>query len=246
MYRDQLEIPLSRIDWQFSIANRAAWGISVIVVGACLLPNVPSWLLFLVSMIVAAVTIVSSRFRRDALSPEVAKANTNAGLVVLTSFLPQVLVLKTLFRFEILDWFWPLVVAIVIGLPATFVRLRSLPSMSSGRVGTIGLALFLAYTGTGSLIWSAILFANDMGQPALVADHRVVISAKHEQRGKNYTEHWINAANPPDLKGIRDFSLDRATYETLAVGGNACIEVWRGALSLRWYRVTACGAAGER
>ena len=230
----------SEVDRRYATANMLAWGLLVFVIGACLWHDAPSWFLLLVCATIGVSMAFSATFKPGVLSKEAIKSDANSGLFFLIGFAPLGLALRAMYRFELIDWRWPLLVAMVIGLPLTLIQMRQIGGFDRHKVGAIVLSAFLCYMGPGSLIWSSLQFANDVGTPDLVASYHVQISAKHEQRGKYDTMYWVNAVDVPDLNGIEKFKLKRLAYERLSVGGDACIQVWRGMLPLRWYEVVQC------
>lgn len=230
----------SDTDKWYGTVNRAAWPLLVFTIGVCLWHDAPSWFLLAVCGVIGSASLIAANFKPGELSDEAVKSDANSGLFALTGFAPLGLALRAMYRFELVDWQWPLLVAAAIGLPLTFMQMRPLGGVARHKIGMIFLAAFFCFAGPGSLIWSALQFANDIDKPTLVANFRVQVSGKHEQRGKYDTMYWVNVVHRPDLNGIEDFKLKKLTYERLSVGRDACIQVWRGTLPLRWYGVVEC------
>jgi hypothetical protein len=170
------------------------------------------------------------------------KADANSALLTLAGFAPIGLSLKAIYRFELVDWHWPLALAAAVGLPATFILFKPHRKPSASLLAMAIFTIPFCFCGTGSLVWSGLQFANDAAGSERVELHRIQIATRHEQRGKYDTMYSVTAVNPPDLNGITRFKLNKSIYDRLTVGGNACIEVWRGMLLLRWYRVSECEA----
>jgi hypothetical protein len=238
-HKPHARVTHTNADWWYSTFNKAACVLLIFEIGVCLWHDAPNWFLFAVSLAIGGATIIAAGFRPTSLSPEVMKSDANAWLCILAGFGPLGLALRAMYRFELVDWRWPLIVAIGFGLPLAVMVGRQFGAAKTSPIRSIILGAFLCYSGPGSLIWSGLQFANAMSSPALPTVDHVRISSKHEQHGKS-AMYWINATNPPDLNGIKDFKLDRSTYDRLNEGGDACIEVRRGSLSLRWYQVVEC------
>lgn len=235
----------SDADKWYGSVNMVAWPLLVTVIGVCLWHDAPSWFLLAVSVMIGSTSLIAASFKPGELSNEAVKSDANSGLFALTGFAPLGLALKAMYRFELVDWQWPLFVAAAIGLPLTFMQMRPLGGVARHKVGAILLSIFFCFAGPGSLIWSALQFANDIGKPTLIANFRVQVSAKHEQRGKYDTMYWINTVQRPEINGLEDFKVKELTYERLSVGGDACILVRRGVLPLRWYEVVECSQVDQ-
>ncbi|MEP7222006.1 MAG: hypothetical protein ABI673_04990 [Novosphingobium sp.] len=236
--------PRALADRRYASANKAAWPLIALVIASCLWRNAPNWWLLCLCVIIAGTTVVAVWFLPGKVSRKAFQSDANSALFMLTGFIPLGLTLRAIYRFELVDWEWPVVVAAVTGLPIAFLLARPLRGPSAGPIGTAILSLFLTYSGPGSLIWSGLQFANAVGNPVLVAVHRVRIAYKHAQRGRHDITYTLRAANPPELNSITNLRVNKSTYESVSLGGEACIEVWQGWLPLRWYRVTDCKAPG--
>lgn len=245
----------SEADRRFGAANTVAWVILALVIGLCLWRDAPNWVLLSACLVVAGATIVSSRFGPENISKGALNADWNSGLFLLAGFVPLGLALRAMYRFELVDWRLPLLVALAIGLPMTALQMRPLGGLQStgfrignrpaGPIGMVLGALFLCFMGSGSLVWSGLQFANASLPPELIVVHHVRIAELHAQKSRNGTTYTMVAANPPDLNDITTFRLGAAAYARLQTGGEACIEVWRGSLALRWYRVDECPSPGR-
>jgi hypothetical protein len=219
--------------------NIAAWLLSAGIVFACLAKSTASQILVGLCAGAAAITIADICLNRKLSVPGL-ESNANEGRFWLTNFAPLGLALTAMYRFELVDWQWPVLVAFGIGAPFAIMQAVHLRGCDASRGPTIFLALFLCFTGPGSLIWSSLQFANDLGHPKLIHTYRSNISDTHRQRGRHDTMYWVTFVDPPKIGNVRDFKVDRDTFDHLTSGDLACVNVWQGMLSIRWYRVEKC------
>jgi hypothetical protein len=233
------DIWISRIDI-------VAWLILIVTAAACFFGAPLIWIILL-SSIIAVFTIIHMVISYKAysrLNEEEAerrrKSNINIGLFFLIMFSPMCLAITAMSRFYIVDWEWPILVAATIGLPIAYMQCRIIGGKGMPWFSAALTTTFFCYSGSGSLIWSLLLFTNAIGNPDLIGVHQSTIVALEMQRGRGPTAFWANFSDPPKLNGITDFKMDWQIYSQLAVGETACVKIRRGNLSLRWYTVTKC------
>ena len=232
----------SRSNRRYHTANIFAWPLLAFVVASCLWRDAPSWFLLLNALVIAAATAVAASFKNTDLSEASIKSGVNSSLIMLTGFAPMALLLRALYRYEVIDWQWPLAVAFVIGLPVTILMWWSVGRFRGRLSETIIFGIFCCFAGPGSLIGSLLLFANDIPRPSFISVYRLEVTAKSEEprRRNSGPTFYIKTVMPSDLKGIRKFKLSASAYQSISVGEDACIRVMHGTLSIRWYQVRKC------
>jgi hypothetical protein len=233
-------------DAWISRINLLAWLVLAATILACLSAVDIEWLLVLCIMIASAT--IFQVWRLNHLVERVRNRRTyglasfaNGGLIALTCFAPIFLALTAMRRFELVDWQSFLVVAMVFGMPVAYLLTHFLSRKKVNKIGTALISCFFCYSGPGSLIWSSLQFANAVGSPVLIDFQQSKILEMHAQKGsRRHHTYAVTFETPPYLNGITWFELDSKTFNQLARGKTACVEVWRGNLRVRWYKVTRC------
>ena len=233
-----------RMQWNdpdliYARANLVAWGGVVGVAGVCLWPDVPNGILLLAALGILGAALFCLAIPFAGISARVLKADANAGLLILVLFMPLMLGIRAMTRFDLVDWRWPLVAAVVAGFPLTYALLGLLNS-KPGRIAPILLSAFLSYCGPGMLVWSGLQFANSLGTPTLVAERHLTVLNKRVLKNKSSKSYVLDVEPQSDLGDLAQLKTDPDTYAGLPLGGEACIRVWRGTLAMRWFVTHAC------
>jgi len=240
--KDNRKAQQSKANRLYRAANISAWPMLAFVVASCLWRDAPNWFLLLNVFVIAAATAIAASFKGTDLSKASIKSGVNSSLILLTGFAPIALLLRALYRYEVIDWKWPLAVAFVLGLPITALIWRSVGGFRGRWSETIIFGIAVCFAGPGSLIGSLLLFANGTPQPSFISIYRLEVTAKYEEprRRRSGPTYYIKTVTPPDLKSITKFKLTALAYQSISVGEKACIRVMHGTLSIRWYEARTC------
>lgn len=229
--------------------NVASWLVLMATAAALFSGTARLWIFVLLAGLIATITVVDLLLTPR--SPESVRSNEDSGRSLVARFAPLGLALAALWRFDLVDWQLPFLIAAALGLPIAAIQTfqllpgvkfggRSVSSPTGRWLSMIILTPFFCYAGPGSLVWSSVVFVNAMVQPELASTFRSPVLKKYESKGRYGPTYSVTFRSTPALNDITFFRLGGSTYDQLDVGRDACLEVWRGGLSLRWYRVTTC------
>jgi len=229
--------------------NVASWLVLIATAAALFLAGARLWIFILLAGLIGVLTVFDILLPRR--PPRSARSNEDSGRSLATRFAPLALAIAALWRFDLVDWQIPLLIAAALGLPVAAIQTfqlrpevkfggRPISSPIGRRVLMAILIPFFCYMGPGSLVWSSVVFVNAMIKPELANTFRSPVLKKYEDRGRYGPTYSVTFRSMPALNGITFFRLGSRTYARLNVGRDACVEVWRGGLSIRWYQVTTC------
>jgi hypothetical protein len=96
--------------------NGAAWIMLPVIVAACFWSGARPWMFVGLAAVIAVATVLDIVliYKSPVRGTDV---DANQGRFFLTSFAPLVLALAAMYRFELVDWQLPLLVAAALGLP---------------------------------------------------------------------------------------------------------------------------------
>ncbi len=153
-------------------------------------------------------------------------------------FLPFMWPLMINLRHAQVDPWFPLIPAVVlaIGILAASWSARTTPGLKSPRIFLIFMTLCGGVYGYGAVTATDIQFDRSAGTVITTQ-----VQGKHISHGRQSTTYRIDLPPWGPETTPNSTEVSWATYNSLQIGGPACIVLHPGVLSLPWFTVGACG-----
>jgi hypothetical protein len=190
-----------------------------------------------------AATLVAQRSGDEILLMQAGRSDSRPDLTLFLYVPCFVLFVRGLIDFNIVDWWQPLLAAVLLGIAFALLAGKVIARQEKKQRTRRAVAVFafLLLVGAGTA-WSMIVETNGLGEAAAPTATRMAVVAKREQRSTRSHSYYFtlrSAPSPPE-----EYLVSSDLYARTEPGRTRCVFIHSGIFALRWYSVGLCPGDG--